>query len=710
MRSVPPFPHVVCWDSHIRTQITGAAVAELPSAFFAAIHSHAPLTAIGPNGVTTRSESSFLAELLAPERRHFFSFVVGERGSGKAHFIRWLELELLRLNAEREHRWHIVHFQSLITGSSEAVEKIVWGIDGPHVQSLLSPPAPALEAFMDFGGTLNKLAAALANETPHGTGGQTLSEDEKEIRRMLPAFLHDDAIREWLHAGGTWEDVSSPDQSAWRPERLEVPPQVYRKTGSAAQEIAGLLMSDPGVRQMASRLLDEARGEPRPVAPEPQRIDVRQALLAVRQDLYSQGRQLVVLVENLSLLAGVRDELLSALLLPPDGEPDSPLSAVRSVVGVDPETMATLSGEIVARADRTLKFGFAVTAGAGPTENAGDFLADFISRYLNAIRYSREDLQAWYDAGRTGGRPLPSFCETSACPNRPECHGAFGAVSPDGATSPYGMYPFTRETLLRLHERLDEPIAAEGMFNPERSLREVFVPVLEAAERSVPAGEFPPQDLLDRFWLEHDVRADAGRMSRALTLYTPDQPTLPQGIAAALGLPAGAQPEVVAYAVALLALGAALRGAGFHDEESLLSAALTDWPAGEALPHYPPALRQLWETFQNRAPGLTSWLNQQLSRKFADLEETRRALEQFLADGQIPPQHVAAEQWPREIGLHELAYDARRLLPLGLPTDARDFLRRFGDGYPLGELLAKPGLIEWLQAMGFLESLAVRSV
>ncbi len=110
---------------------------------------------------------------------------------------------------------------------------------------------------------------------------------------------------------------------------------------------------------------------------------------------------------------------------------------------------------------------------------------------------------------------------------------------------------------------MDEQTRGESAtFNPGRLVGRVLGPVLEAAERSLPAGEFPPQELTDRFnlravplstqvELEARFGPDAARYRRALELHAPQAAELPPGIAAALGLPvpgeaAAPQPPVAA--------------------------------------------------------------------------------------------------------------------------------------------------------------------
>ena len=177
----------------------------------------------------------------------------------------------------------------------------------------------------------------------------------------------------------------------------------------------------------------------------------------MRKELLAQGREMVLLIEDMSVTQGVDEELLEALILRPHERPDEPLCPLRSVVGMTPEDADSLRDNIRGRLHRTVQLTVPLsdTPSAEEGQVGPDRLALFAARYLNAARYSIDELEAWHRDPEAHRRPLPSFCFASGCVNRELCHAAFGAAAPDAETGGYGLYPFTGEALLRLYDQAD---------------------------------------------------------------------------------------------------------------------------------------------------------------------------------------------------------------------------------------------------------------
>ena len=112
-------------------------------------------------------------------------------------------------------------------------------------------------------------------------------------------------------------------------------------------------------------------------------------------------------------------------------------------------------------------------------------LSQFASRYLNAVRLGRDEIDRWNETAEPGEDP-PSRCAT--CPNHGECHQIFGAV--DG----YGLYPFTQHALwnsaLRANESLPESL------NPRILQNDLLVEILDNCGESISTSDFPPFQLL----------------------------------------------------------------------------------------------------------------------------------------------------------------------------------------------------------------------
>ncbi len=200
MKPVPPFPNSVCWEPASRPRVTNTIALDVLPAVFLATHSPSPLRRAGAAGASiAETESHFLADFLDPARDHVLDLAVGDSGSGKSHLIRWMYFEITRLNAERGNKWHVVLIPRSSANLHEVVAQVLRGFAGPVVQSVQSELALAhgkLTRAAARHRVLDELAFVLGDEsTAQRPGARKLSEDEREIRRLLPDFLRDGAIR-----------------------------------------------------------------------------------------------------------------------------------------------------------------------------------------------------------------------------------------------------------------------------------------------------------------------------------------------------------------------------------------------------------------------------------------------------------------------------------------------------------------------------------
>ena len=271
---------------------------------------------------------------------------------------------------------------------------------------------------------------------------------------------------------------------------------------------------------------------------------MKAALSEIRRQLLKQGKELVVLIEDLSVTEGLDAELVEALQVRTRDSGEE-LCRLRSIVGVTNDDYVRMRENIAeGRTLRTVFFN--MTLGGVQREGNVDTSAvlDFASRYLNASRYSMEDLGTWYRNSKDD-EPLSSICDE--CPNRLMCHETFGAV--DGR----GLYPLSPDSIRRLYDRAASSRSeSDRAFNPRLLVGRVLSGVLEEAEQSVEARAYPRASLTSVFGLD-GVRADvqltlreklggeADRLRRALDLYAPDpsamKPALPVGVSRAFDLP-----------------------------------------------------------------------------------------------------------------------------------------------------------------------------
>jgi hypothetical protein len=522
---------------------------DVPEEVFRATH-HPSLVqqhGIAPGSVVLVEEGQVVDDFLSEAETHGFTAAVGDTGTGKSHFIRWLYLEVLR-RTEAEHApRHVVMIPRSAANLADVVRQILQDFEGEATDRLRAEVEKhrGLREPEARQRVLDELAIAVGSVSP--------SEDEDDeaeyLREVLPAFLRDDAVRRALteeqdsivprlarHVLGQRE-TAEPENLRWDDSDLLLPAQAITRAGADASELASSFLNDDRLRDGASQILQRAQGPAIAALLRFRSGDLKRALNEIRAQLAERGCELILLLEDLSITEGLDAELLEALQIRTI-DTGQRLCTLRSIVGLTRDDYQRLRDNIKARLSCTLWFDAPIGQGTTDSENAE--LSVFSARYLNAVRLEGEELTEWAK-GPPGAQPR-SACEE--CPNRSDCHAAFGAV--DG----FGLYPFTPVALGRLYRLVVRPDGHQLGFKP-RSLLKVLSDMLGEAERGISRAEFPNAQMIQSFGLGRTtadlqlaLRSKLGeegdRVLRAYELYA-DQPAvarpqIPRGVAAALGL------------------------------------------------------------------------------------------------------------------------------------------------------------------------------
>ena len=270
-------------------------------------------------------------------------------------------------------------------------------------------------------------------------------------------------------------------------------------------------------------------------------------MLSVRRELLDQGVELVLLIEDFTILQGIQRELLDAITEAPARAGNAVLCPIRVAMAVTTGYFATIARTFSTRGE----FAGHVYSLDVPLSQAGrgvapDDIADFVAGYLNAARLGQERLDdALVEAGderATQRRWVPNACEE--CLHQDTCHEAFGA-SRDG----FGLYPFNAPALDRAVES-----RSPTNFDPRRILGAVVRYTLDQHRDDIRRGDFPSSAFAQHFAASHlppldpelveDIRAvdavDADRRVALLTFWGGRSSTvvnLPAGIHEAFALP-----------------------------------------------------------------------------------------------------------------------------------------------------------------------------
>ncbi len=546
----PEFPNVVCWDRSSRPRVFDTDALRVLPEVFEATHSPSFLQeqAVAAGTFLRLAEEEYVSDFLTHDDPRTLDLIVGGSGTGKSHLIRWLAHEGRRRNSEFGNRWWIVLVPRSSANLAEVVRSILHGFEGEIVGRLQSEldraarPMSAEEArrrvLNELELVLRRVAAALpANERELGNDLPDLLRDPAVSRRLLRP---EDGILARLaaHFFGQRHTVSEVDPARllWRQEDLQLTPLEAQRAALDARELANQLMNDEQEREDAASILNRMTASLSGLLGL-RRGDLTRALKEIRRDLLAKGRELVLLLEDLSVSQGLDAELLEALIIG-DRDGEEPLCRLRATVGLTAEDHGKLRDNILGRVRKTVMCNVPVSdIDTGAEGISREDISAFAARYLNAARYSLMELQEWSQENAQESFPLPGFCAKVHCPNQSTCHAAFGSVTI--GTEEYGLYPFTPELLLRFYRQATRQAPGTRSerflsFNPRRLVGGVLNEVLDQAERTLPDGNFPPRHLTDQFALgavdiavrrrlETKYREhQGGRLVNALELYSPD--------------------------------------------------------------------------------------------------------------------------------------------------------------------------------------------
>ena len=475
----------------------------IPNEVFLAVHFDRELVMVDP-GVRSGGEQQwtarqrwniapkdFLQEFLSPNRRWSYAAVRGNSGSGKSHFIRWLDLNIPK--NKDTYKLSIPRAGINLRGVLERIIDIL-------------PPDRAIEyrEALNAAGYSSATRAqrrerllseiALAIGTLQVQPDSPEAEAEEWLMSELPALFNDPNYRASVsHPGGIIEQlvdhISEPSRGYERREnrrafQLDDLPLSGVETVHLSQKARGVLVAllnneeyAPLAVQIINRSLNAAISGVLNFSGD----RMLELMLDVRRYLHTEGKSLILLIEDFASLQGIDTALLQALIEAPGDGPDS-LCDMRWAMAVTTGYYEQLPDTVKTRVDFLIDMDLPLEAlGAGS-------LVSFATRYLNAVRTESEELRTWYENGvESGSRPpVPNHCDS--CRFREECHASFGEA--DGV----GLYPFNNAALNTMATRKDPSI--RDRFIPRTFIKMVLAEVMRERREEMVGGDFPDKRLL----------------------------------------------------------------------------------------------------------------------------------------------------------------------------------------------------------------------
>ena len=495
-----PFSRFVCWTADHAAEAIAVDATESSDAVFLATHHPAHILQRPPQqgrGGNRCTEEQVRDLLLNDPADPLIIPVVGQSGSGKSHLVRWLKASF----ATADERLHIVHIPKYETSLKRVIERVIADFNSSDFNEVRARLAEARDAIVETeapGRLLNELALSFENWRPTPDG----SPDFPYVEYLagpdgMASLLYDKVFREPLLAeGGTIRrfvsqalhgklEVDEGEPLLFDPDDLPATPENVRDAAPGVQKFYTNLIGDRKLLTLGAANLTRFL---QPAVRDLIGVDAQEMgrlFQRVRELLAAEKKELILLIEDFTVLQAIQRELLDALLIPAKQEGRETFCRLRAVLAVTTGYFRDLEFDTV----RTrLRYVLDLDVPLGGIDASSRM--DFVGRYLNAARLGESALASAVRETSTSEDQswVPNACDD--CEHKGPCHDAFGSTRLG-----HGLYPFNEDALSRcLDSQLGRP-DVQGRFDPRVILKDVLEYVLVAHRDSLAEGTFPS----DRF-------------------------------------------------------------------------------------------------------------------------------------------------------------------------------------------------------------------
>ena len=435
----------------------------------------------------------FLQAFLSQNSPHMQVAVLGDSGSGKSHFISWMKYNL-PASADR-YTIAIPRTGVSLRGVLELIIGALPETEGQSYLDELNHSGSQHSSHQDLQGRLlSEIAHAIESDQVRGDSNPDL---QGALIAILPNLFHDPTLRRHLRqSDGITERLVTQvlsESNNYLPaeDRREFSTADLPLSGVQTAEMAldtrntcDFLRSSPESQELAVDIINRNLNKAIVQVLNFSGDRLIRLLQEVRRHLRTQGRELVLLVEDLARLQGLDLSLLEALV--EVGNEDNGLCNLRWAAAVTSGYYTRLPNTVQTRMNYVFQMDYQTEGEDGSIGRDG--IAAFAAKYLNASRAEGADLVAWADQPEDQRGDPPNRCES--CPHRSVCHSAFGAH--DGV----GLYPFNSDSLANMLARLNDN--HDRGFNPRLLVKDVMAEVLGTYGEDLKEGQFPPRLLLNQ--------------------------------------------------------------------------------------------------------------------------------------------------------------------------------------------------------------------
>ena len=420
--------------------------------------------------------------------------VVGGSGTGKSHLVRWVYEQTGDTSS-----WETRYLAKNRTSIRRVVELVVEGMHGSVIdaarEALESAPAHFEAEEILAERLLDELAIIIAEKPTYLSAADSRhAQLQEKIRQTLPDVFRDPIVRRRFTATDAViprlvglamrgrRDGDGLDNDAKRVNEDDLP-LAFDDLSDATPGVRKILRDMNNLtdlRQVALETINEALRSAVKRVFLSNSIDLLAVFRDIRREIYAQGKELVLFIEDLTVLHGVEREFLDAIV-EPASSPEGRLCNLRILFAITRGHFDSLD-TVRTRCDDA----YWLDAEYGSDGIDLDEAASFLGRYLNSCRLDPQELENGWTK-RTDGASLVNACHT--CAHHDRCHESFG-VSREG----YGLYPLNEVAVDRLVSCL-----SESSFDPRQVVRKLIREFLPLSAVELETAAFPSEDLVGAF-------------------------------------------------------------------------------------------------------------------------------------------------------------------------------------------------------------------
>ncbi|MFN7770990.1 MAG: protein DpdH [Planctomycetaceae bacterium] len=467
------------------------------------------------------TEATFLREFLSRDlpTGTLLMLILGDSGIGKSHLVRWLDVQLKRQpGAEQRHVIRIPKSSSLKTVLFEIL-KDLRGSQYDEIRRKLQAAREQLDVIGAEERIRAELLAAIRRknadakqnkETALTRGLKVETTDDEWVthgdqQRGLPVLLSDAVTSQlFMQGAGNRPGIISQlalhlttDSTDDRPPRRNfedadfLRPESFddSEAGSPARRYLQQLDRQAGrERKTAIRLLNGILDNALNPLASPTDTSLSEIFLEIRRQLLTEGRELVLLVEDFAVLSGIQGALLTAITREGVRDGTNELCPMRTA-------LAVTSGYDFGRYDTVktrAKFGWYVEeSGAEEDERMLDRICDYVGAYLNASRFGAESLKQRHVQHDDKDWP-PNFASESNLSDIEQNQLEVFGRSDRG----WHLFPFNKASIRQLAEQHLRDAHDILRPNPRTIINHMLIAVLRDNRAAYLSNEFPAEGFL----------------------------------------------------------------------------------------------------------------------------------------------------------------------------------------------------------------------